>query len=401
MTSRIELWPSRDSRHRAWKLSGGACSAGEAPWRTVVVLAAAVLSACGDSPTAPDPRPTGDTPAVQSVTPNTGSTAGGTDVTIRGLRFGAGATVTFGGRAATEVTVQSTETIAARTPARASAGPVDVVVTLGGRSGSLAAGFTYQAAPANALPVIASIEARGSAARQPADFANLGESLTVTAAVTDRETSLEQLEYHWSATLGTFTGSGRSVAWQAPATAATPTTVMITLRIVERYGPGGGLQQEVTGTASVALHDSVREVGDMARRFLTEFSKPQSNQDWQDIMRDFNAARCPDPGQVEAEREDVVRHYTNFVMHSYEIGPANVILNFAAAACPFRNRPGDACVTVPVFWDSTDTRDNTRGQARGNGRLAAAYASADARWWLCSSDFEPTSALTPAFYLTR
>ena len=254
--------------------------------------------------------------------------------------------------------------------------------------------------PANTPPVITSIAVQGGGARQPARFANVGESVAVSATVTDAETPAGQLEYHWSAPLGTFSGSGRSVTWQAPATAATPLAVTLTLRVVERYGSGGSFQQEVSGTSQVALHDSVREVGDMARRFLTEFSKPQTNQDVQDIMRDFNAARCPDPSQIEAERQDVVRHYTNFFMHGYTIGPAGVTLNFDAA-CGFRNRPGDACVAVPVSWDSTDQRTNERGQAIGIDHLAAAYSMDDARWWLCSSDFESTGALAPSFYLSR
>lgn len=254
--------------------------------------------------------------------------------------------------------------------------------------------------PANARPVIASIVAQGSGAGQPANFANVGESVTVSATVTDSETPPEQLEYHWSATVGTFSGSGRSVTWQAPPTATTPLAVTLTLRVVERYGTGGALQHEVTGTRALALHDSVRELGEMTRRFLAEFSKPQTNQDWQDVMRDFSAARCPDLRQVEAERDDVVRHYTNFVMHNYSIGPASVTVNFSTS-CAFRNRPGDACVAVPVSWDSTDTRTNIRGQAVGIDHVAAAYSVADSRWWLCSSDFQGTGTLTNSFYSSR
>ena len=44
-------------------------------------------------------------PTVTSVSPNNGSTAGGTAVTITGTNFAAGATVTFGGAAATNVVV--------------------------------------------------------------------------------------------------------------------------------------------------------------------------------------------------------------------------------------------------------------------------------------------------------
>ena len=49
-------------------------------------------------------------PTVSSVSPNSGSTAGGTAVTITGTNFAAGATVTFGGTAATNVVVVSSTT---------------------------------------------------------------------------------------------------------------------------------------------------------------------------------------------------------------------------------------------------------------------------------------------------
>ena len=56
-------------------------------------------------------------PTVTSVSPNNGPTAGGTAVTITGTNFAAGATVTFGGTAATNVVVVNSTTITATTPA--------------------------------------------------------------------------------------------------------------------------------------------------------------------------------------------------------------------------------------------------------------------------------------------
>ena len=88
--------------------------------------------------------PSGGTtpPTVSSVSPNSGTTAGGTAVTIAGTNFAAGATVTIGGTAATNVAVVNSTTITATTPA-GSAGAVTVTVTVSGQSGSLASGFTY------------------------------------------------------------------------------------------------------------------------------------------------------------------------------------------------------------------------------------------------------------------
>jgi hypothetical protein len=56
-------------------------------------------------------------PTVTSVSPNSGTPVGGTAVTITGTNFAAGATVKFGGTAATGVTVVSGTTLTATTPA--------------------------------------------------------------------------------------------------------------------------------------------------------------------------------------------------------------------------------------------------------------------------------------------
>jgi hypothetical protein len=79
---------------------------------------------------------------VSNVSPNSGTTLGGTAVTITGTNFVAGATVTLGGAAATNVVVVSSTSITATTPA-GTAGAVTVTVTVGGQSGSQASGFTY------------------------------------------------------------------------------------------------------------------------------------------------------------------------------------------------------------------------------------------------------------------
>ena len=82
-------------------------------------------------------------PTVSGISPNTGTTAGGTAVTITGTGFLAGATVSFGGTAATGVNVASGTSITATTPAHA-AGAVSVVVTnTDNQTGTLTNGYTY------------------------------------------------------------------------------------------------------------------------------------------------------------------------------------------------------------------------------------------------------------------
>ncbi len=84
-------------------------------------------------------------PTLSGISPTSGPTAGGTAVTLAGTGFLAGATITFGGAAATAVTVVSPTQITATTPAD-SAGAVNVVVTNpNGLSGTLTTGFTFTA----------------------------------------------------------------------------------------------------------------------------------------------------------------------------------------------------------------------------------------------------------------
>ncbi len=82
-------------------------------------------------------------PTVSGVTPAVGSSAGGTSVTITGNNFVSGATVSFGGTPATNVTVTGLTSITVTAPAHMS-GQVNVVVTnADGQSGTLANALVY------------------------------------------------------------------------------------------------------------------------------------------------------------------------------------------------------------------------------------------------------------------
>jgi hypothetical protein len=100
-------------------------------------------------------------PTVTSVSPNGGPTSGGTAVTITGTNFATGATVTFGGAAATNVVVTNSTTITATTPPQ-NAGTVGVTVTVSGQSGTLSNGFTY-----GALPTISYVQGNSATPQSP------------------------------------------------------------------------------------------------------------------------------------------------------------------------------------------------------------------------------------------
>jgi len=102
------------------------------------------------------PPPPNPAPTVTSITPNSGTTNGGTAVTIAGTGFLTGATVKMGGTSATVLAVVNSTLITATAPPHI-AGAVDVVVTnTDTKTGTLTSGYTYTTAP-NPAPTATAI----------------------------------------------------------------------------------------------------------------------------------------------------------------------------------------------------------------------------------------------------
>lgn len=331
---------------------------------------------------------------ASGIVPATGTTLGGTKVTLTGTNFSPGASVIIGGAPATEVTVASATSMTATT-AQHAAGAVDVVITLiNGQRGSLSGAYTYIAPQpvTNTPPVISSIAVQGSVGpREPAQFASLDETVAVTATVTDAETPVSQLTYQWSSDSGgLFAGSGPRVSWTAPHTlAGTPTTAVLTLTVVEQYQStdGNGLpvsrENTVKGSTSVRVHDSVREVGDLAVDFLFGFS---NQLDPAFVVRNFTSSCAGTAGEFDDVRKDQEQNRIT----SYSIGnPSTTIVFTGPGGCPFRGVFGDACAQVPVEWHATSKSTGLAGIAKGTDQVTAVLEQD--QWRLCASDFNSVS----------
>jgi hypothetical protein len=130
------------------------------------LMSLATFKAAGQTEVAPPPT-------LTSVTPNSGTTAGNTAVTLGGSNFVSGATVTFGGAAAANVVVVSNASITASTPAHA-AGVVDVSVTdPGAPSATLANAYTYTAPPASTDRYVSTTGSDAAAGSQGSPWATL------------------------------------------------------------------------------------------------------------------------------------------------------------------------------------------------------------------------------------
>lgn len=352
-----------------------------------------LLSSCDKSPTGPSKN----APQVTSVAPASGTTLGGTHITIAGSRFAAGAAVTIGGAAASDVVVVNDTTITATTPQHA-AGATDVVVTAGGQTSALRSGYSFVAPQdtPNPAPVINAMTALGTRRKEPKAFADVGETINVTAAVSDDETAPDQLEYSWSASAGNFDGTGRTVTWTAP-----PATgpVVLTLVVVEKYqgtdaqGLPVAKENRTTGTVTVNVHDSSGEVSDMVSTFLLEFSKqsPSPNE----ILRNFFDA-CPGKGH---ELDDVIANQEDGIITSYTLDRPQVDIAFDGA-CKFvahGRRSSDACAYVHAHWHTINrVTHQDLPDATGTDQVGAVFDGS--RWWLCDSDWfeNGVDQLTPS-----
>ena len=227
--------------------------------------------------------PVNPAPTVSSISPVSGTTAGGTPVTITGTGFLAGATVSFGGTPATGVGVTNSTTITATTPAHA-AGAVNVVVTnTDAQSGTLNNGYTYTTSggggtiafvQSNSGP--ATIQASNTtvavtyAVAQTAGDTNIvvigwGDTSSTISSVTDNKLN------SYALAVGPTSGTGlRQSIYYAPNIAGGSTTVTVTfnkaaaypdVRILEYSGldPTAPLDKAVgaAGTGTAANSGSV------------------------------------------------------------------------------------------------------------------------------------------------
>ncbi|MGH9174504.1 MAG: IPT/TIG domain-containing protein, partial [Vicinamibacterales bacterium] len=127
------------------------------PAHAAGVVGVQVINPDGQSDTLPSSFTYITPPAVTSLAPTSGSTAGGTLVTITGSAFVSGATVTFDGVPASGVTFINSTSLRATSPAHP-AGAVAVAVTNpNGLIGTLAGGYSFvdpvTAAPAPATSI--------------------------------------------------------------------------------------------------------------------------------------------------------------------------------------------------------------------------------------------------------
>ena len=185
-------------------------------------------------------------PAFTSISPASGTFAGGTAVTITGTGFTGATAVTIGGNAATSLTVVSDTSITVTTPAHASAGTADVIIVTPGGSVTGSGAFTYTA-PAPAFTSISPVS--GTTAGGTA-VTITGTGFTGATAVTIGGTAATSLtivsDTSITATTPAGTAGSASIVITAPGGTATgtgaftytaTTTIPTVTSVSPTYGP--------------------------------------------------------------------------------------------------------------------------------------------------------------------
>jgi hypothetical protein len=239
-----------------------------------------------------------------------------------------------------------------------------------------------QPPPANTAPVIEGVTV--SATRL-----EVGAQTMLTASVRDAETPVASLTYQWSASAGTFTGQGSNVTWNAPEGISTPQDYPLTLTVIEQYGTSTPRAEHrvASTTDPVRVHNSPRELTDLTMAFLGYFADNRVSA--ADAVRDF-ADSCSGKAEERADVQRIRDYYqvlsSSFNVRSVSVNSAGTQANISAS-CSFESRY-TAC-TPDLPGCVVGALDRPRGECV----FTAQYESR--RWWLCTSNFVPSSALSP------
>jgi len=226
--------------------------------------------------------------------------------------------------------------------------------------------------------------------------AEVATEIALSAVLLDQGTNPSSLEYGWSATGGTFSGTGPSVRWRAPVT-ATPPAHEISLTVVERYtssggGSGGGRPQQIENRTSAIAHvyvnNSPAELGGLAFTFIDDFIHTERTPAY--AVRNFSdncRGKADELGDVVRNRAEFVIDPTasSFTLRSITYNtPANVPTQATFAT-----------VRLNCHFVSTSRVTGITGPADGICRLTNVYEHF--RWRLCESLFDPPAGTTSSF----
>jgi hypothetical protein len=222
----------------------------------------------------------------------------------------------------------------------------------------------------------------------------VGTPITLTASVEDTDTPLGNLTYTWTAETGTFSGTGPVVTWSPSADAKTPADYIITLTVTETYTSGSLLiENKTVSTMTAHVNNSSKELAELSLRFLGDFANSRVSAD--KCVSEFSDScigKRDELDDITANRHDFEIVGATLRHTSLQIGAARTTAT-VNTFCAFTSRvittnpQSEGCKNDPAAckFDSVQS-------VQGNCVTTNVYQNG--RWWLCTSNFSASGALT-------
>ena len=193
-------------------------------------------------------------------------------------------------------------------------------------------------------------------------------------------------------------GTGRVITWTPSADIKTPADLEVTVTVTERVStnPGGVvIENKATGTITLHVNNSPKELAELSLRFLGDFANSKISAET--CVSEFSDATAPCARGKKDELEDVLD-----IRHDYEhIGSTLRHTGLSIAANRLSATVHTFCsFTVRVI--TTQPRDEvcvggkcpvgSVGSSTGDCWTTNVYEKG--RWWLCESHFTSQGSLT-------
>jgi hypothetical protein len=251
--------------------------------------------------------------------------------------------------------------------------------------------------PPNTPPTVKSVTASDTRVE-------VGTPVTLTANVEDLETPVDNLTYGWTFPAtgsASGTGSGRVITWTPSADIKTPADLEITVTVTERVStnPGGVvIENKVTGTITLHVNNSPKELAELSLRFLGDFANSSVKPD--KCVAEFSESTAPCARGKKDELADVDDNRHDFEILSSSLRHTGLSIagdRLSATvhtACSFTSK---VITTQPRDENCRDGRCplGSIGTATGDCWTTNVYEKG--RWWLCESHFTSQSGLLSPF----
>ena len=212
--------------------------------------------------------------------------------------------------------------------------------------------------------------------------------------VEDLETPVANLSYTWTASSGMFTGTGPEVTWTPGQDARTPEDYTLTLTVTERVTNGSiTVENTATGTATVRVHNSPKELAELALRFLEDFadSRVSPERCVAEFSDSCSRGKSSELGDIEDNRHDFEILDSTLRTRRVDVAPGGLTAT-VQTSCSFTSR----VITTAPRAEGCEVPGacplNSVGTVEGTCRTTHVYEKG--RWWLCESSFTGSATLS-------